>query len=563
MSSILNTYCYTPLGEGTGNNLQACLSGLRGMKFYEHPFGLGEGACLSLFDRGAVADRFRKIMAEKNVVTDNGFSFFEMVAFISAYEVLRGIDIDPLRCLFVLSTTKGNVDLLPDGHIPLASTARKIAQTLGLDACNSVVVSNACVSGVCALDLASEMFGSDRYDYALVTGADALSAFVVSGFQSFKALSPEPCRPFDAGRTGLNLGEASASMLLVKDNLPGHWQIAASSNHNDANHISGPSRTGEGSYRVLRDLVEKAGIPTMVSIHGTSTLYNDEMESIAIDRAGLEAVPVCSMKGVFGHTLGAAGVLESALSVEAADRGLIPQVVGFAFGGTSRSLNISDVTRHIPSGASSLAVFKILSGFGGSNAGIAFFKDMGGSARQKAAELSVNPDRLKLLGANELTPSGKSLTELYREVFVSPYPKFHKMDPLSKAGILVAEPLLSSLAPEERENLDIIAFTTDGCLAPDLAHARAIAAPDGIASPSVFVYTLPNILTGEIAIRHKCLGETSLYVVNGFESPMIDMVKHAWALRGKYGRRLLLIMADAVSTDDFYARAFLYGVCNK
>ncbi len=555
MSSILNTYCYTPLAEGTAQNLNAYLSGRRGMKFYDHPFELEEGACLSLFDREKVAERFRKIAAQNSAISEGDFSCFDKLAFISAYETLKGAEIDHDKCLFVLSTTKGNVDRLPQEHIPLASTASKIAVALGLNPDNSMVVSNACISGVCALNLASEALDVRKYDYALVTGADALSAFVVSGFQSFKALSPEPCMPFDAERTGLNLGEASASVLLTKENLPGRWQIAATSNHNDANHISGPSRTGEGSYRVLRDLIAKAGEPAMVSTHGTSTLYNDEMESIALHRAGLDEVPVCSMKGVFGHTLGAAGVLESALSIEAAERGIVPQVTGFCNTGTSYKLNISDSHRQLSGEASSMPVFKILSGFGGSNAGIVFRKDMG-------CKLPVNGQSLRLIADNEVKYSGKSLAELYHETFASPYPKFHKMDLLSKTGILVAEPLLSALSAPERENLDIIAFTTDGCLVPDTLHAQAIDAPEGKASPSVFVYTLPNILTGEIAIRHKCLGETSLYVVSDYPSPMTETVKRVWSSHAGSGRRLLVIEADALAPDDFHAKAYLYEAEN-
>lgn len=551
MSSILNTYCYTPLAEGTTPNLEEYLSGRRGMKFYEHPFGLEEGACLSLFDREKVDWRFRKITAENPKISEEGFSYFDKLAFISAYEALKGMEIDPGKCLFVLSTTKGNVDRLPEEHIPLASTARKIAVALSLNPDNSIVISNACVSGVCALNLASEALDGGKYEYALVTGADALSAFVVSGFQSFKALSPEPCMPFDAERKGLNLGEASASVLLTKENLPGRWQIAATSNHNDANHISGPSRTGEGSYRVLGDLKAKAGEPAMVSTHGTSTLYNDEMESIALHRAGLDEVPVCSMKGAFGHTLGAAGVLESALTIEAAERGIVPQVTGFDNTGTSYKLNISDSRRELHSEESIKPVFKILSGFGGSNAGIAFGKDMG-------CKLSAHSRHLRLVDENEVKYSSKSLTELYHETFASPYPKFHKMDLLSKTGILVAEPLLSKLTATERENLDIIAFTTDGCLVSDMLHAKAIAAPEGMASPSVFVYTLPNILTGEIAIRHKCLGETSLYVVSDYPSPMTEAVKSIWASNAESGRRLLVIEADAIAPDDFRAKAYLY-----
>ena len=107
-----------------------------------------------------------------------------------------------------------------------------------------------------------------------------------------------------------------------------------------------------------------------VNAHGTATAYNDEMESIAIERAGLDTVPVNGLKGIFGHTLGAAGVIETILSMHAADRGLVLPTVGFSEQGTSRRLDISAQPRR----TERRCFIKILSGFGGSNAGIAYRK---------------------------------------------------------------------------------------------------------------------------------------------------------------------------------------------
>lgn len=362
--------CYTPVGDNTPDNVKACIDGEFCLKEYQSPFGLTENACLSLFDRNKVSSDFNTLFPE----TDHqSYTFFEKIACIAGRKAIGDLNLIPDDTLLVLSTTKGNVDALPDRHIPLATSAKKIAVALGLNADNVLTVSNACVSGVCALTTAVDMLAWGYYRHALIIGADVLSAFIVSGFQSFKALSPERCRPYDTSRCGLNLGEAAASMVLSVDTPEEEsvWQVSGCANHNDANHISGPSRTAEGSLKVIESLISQAGQPDVINTHGTATLYNDEMESIALHRAGLDSVPTTALKGIFGHTLGAAGVLESILTIAAADNDTILPTAGFGSCGVTYPVNISSEVRK----GKVKTVFKILSGFGGSNAGIAFKKD--------------------------------------------------------------------------------------------------------------------------------------------------------------------------------------------
>ena len=144
---------------------------------------------------------------------------------------------------------------------------------------------------------------------------------------------------------------------------------------NDANHISGPSRTGEGSFRALQVAMAesklKANDLACLNVHGTATLYNDEMESIAIGRAGLAEVPVNALKGYYGHTLGAAGILETLLTMRALDDGQVPATRGFDTLGVSVPLSVSSENRVV----SKKAFVKLLSGFGGCNAAAAFTND--------------------------------------------------------------------------------------------------------------------------------------------------------------------------------------------
>lgn len=365
--NVLSDCIVSPLGFTSDANFSAVLEGRTCLKRHEGVFGVPEPFVASLFDRELLEEECRR----EGVRGD--FTFFEKCMILSARKALEGCGVDPSsdRVLFVVSTTKGNVDILTssgevDAREYLHGSARVLASYFH-NPNTPIVVSNACISGVCALIEAMRAIRSGRYDYAVVTGADCQSRFIVSGFQSFKALSDDLCRPFDATRKGLNLGEASATVVLGAEGGTG-WEISDGVIRNDANHISGPSRTGEGSFRVLRYLMENIGKDELafLNVHGTSTPYNDEMESIAIDRAGLSDVPVNALKGYYGHTMGAAGVLETIISMKAADAGIVLATKGYSECGVSCPVNVSDRIRT----TDRKSFIKLLSGFGGCNAGV-------------------------------------------------------------------------------------------------------------------------------------------------------------------------------------------------
>lgn len=364
-------YILSPLGEGTLANYDGVLRGESRLQRHQGMFGLPEPFTGSLFDRSFL----KEITGARN----EEYTHFESICIETIERGCRALHIRPDSedTIFLISSTKGNVDLLMDNpedeRYFLGTSARKISEYFG-NRNRPMVVSNACISGACAQIAGTALLESGRYRRAVICGADLLSRFIVSGFQSFKALSGEPCKPFDAGRTGLNLGEAAAMMIMERTDNAGddEWICVASSNHNDANHISGPSRTGEGSYRVLSDLLRviPADRIAFVNLHGTATNYNDEMESIAMSRAGLENVPANGLKGGYGHTLGAAGLLETILSMRAVENGTVLPTRGFSTLGTSRPLDVSPEAR----ATDKRAFIKILSGFGGSNAGICWQK---------------------------------------------------------------------------------------------------------------------------------------------------------------------------------------------
>lgn len=366
----------SPMGMTSEENYEAVKAGRSALHRYEDLWNLPEAFTASLMNRETVEDAFAALPVEKE------YTFFEKIVLLSASRAVERAGIDPSseRVLFILSTTKGNVFLLdkretgfPQERVLLGVAARQMTDYFH-NPNAPIVVSNACISGVCAQIEAIRNLQSGHYDYVVVAGADMQSAFIVSGFQSFKALSPESCKPFDAQRCGLNLGEAAATVVLARRDTvtENDWVLCRGAIRNDANHISGPSRTGEGSYRALKVALGSMNPDRIafINAHGTATLYNDEMESIAIERAGLAQVPVNALKGYYGHTMGAAGVLESILSMRAIDDHNILATKGFDTLGVSHPLLLSNQNQT----TEKKAFIKLLSGFGGCNAALLFAK---------------------------------------------------------------------------------------------------------------------------------------------------------------------------------------------
>ncbi|MDR7129139.1 3-oxoacyl-[acyl-carrier-protein] synthase-1 [Algoriphagus sp. 4150] len=279
------------------------------------------------------------------------------------------------RWLFVLSTTKGDIAHLKSGDVMRANPyylMQQLQKELPFSS-EGKVISCACISGLSALIYAADKIAADQVDHALVIGADLLSEFTTLGFESFFALDAAQCKPFDRHRNGLNLGEAAASVVLSKDkNLfkSKPFQYLGGATSNDANHISGPSRTGEGLYRAVSKALKYSGKHAddigFISAHGTGTLFNDEMEAKAFSRLGLEKTPLNSLKGYFGHTLGAGSLVELAMTMRSMRVGLLLKTFGCINPGTETELNVLKENLEIDV---KLAL-KTASGFGGCNAAV-------------------------------------------------------------------------------------------------------------------------------------------------------------------------------------------------
>jgi 3-oxoacyl-[acyl-carrier-protein] synthase-1 len=230
-----------------------------------------------------------------------------------------------------------------------------------------------------AIILGKRLLEENRYDTIIVSGADIMTNFVVSGFQSFKAVSNEVCKPYDASRDGISLGEACGTIVLTNDRSKiqdpqSSIIVKGGASSNDANHISGPSRTGEGLILAIeKTLVEakmNASEIDFISGHGTATLYNDEMESQAISTTNLQDVPMNSLKSYFGHTLGAAGIIESIIGIHSMKNNTLIGTYNYKEPGVTKPVNIIKETTEKKVNN----CLKTAAGFGGCNAAVLFVK---------------------------------------------------------------------------------------------------------------------------------------------------------------------------------------------
>lgn len=533
----------SPLGETTRQNYEAVKAGRSALERHDQRWSLPEPVTASLFSEEQ-EERF----------TVSGLSRFQSMVVTSVRQALSqtALDVSQPNVVLILSTTKADVELLEkpaDSHIlSPGSSARCIARELGFTT-EPIVVCNACISGLSALILASRLLENGQYDYAVVCGADSQSRFIVSGFQSLKALSTGPCRPFDMERLGLNLGEAAATMILSSVNCKlstvnckqstVNWMLGSGAVRNDACHISNPVKNGEGSYRALTAAVGNHSPEELafVNAHGTATIFNDQMESVAIERAGLSPVPVNGYKGYYGHTMGAAGVLETILSMAALDDQTILGTKGFEELGVSGKIRLSADNQS----TSKTAFVKMLSGFGGCNAALLMARNEVYPHPSLPTHLSTShsvrilPDIVELDGRSLPTDAtGKDLLKALYHQYVGDYPKFYKMDGLSRLGFIASELLLQTEGRDRfvpSDDRAVIFFNHSSSISADRKYLESIADPENFfPSPSVFVYTLPNIVTGEIAIRNHYYGETSFYILPERSEQQMERILRASCL---------------------------------
>ncbi len=448
--------------------------------------------------------------------------------------LVRGLFADagpvPADAAVYVATTVGEIGALeaevlagaaPTGESRLTRFAQRVAEALGLPGASAQAVSSACASSTAALALAASAIRRGESECALVVGCDLASEFVLSGFSALMALDPEGARPFDADRRGVTLGTAAAFALLMSREraeregraclgVIGGWGMTC-----DANHLTGPSRDGAPLAEAARAALAMAGYApeqvAAVCAHGTGTMYNDQMEMLAFRRLfGERSLPVFSVKGGMGHTLGAAGLAEALLSLEFLRRGQIPPTGGLRRPSEEAQGWVTEAACAVPQAG---VVLTTNSGFGGVNAALALalgpFPQADG--RPNAERRTPNAE---VLGAGSSSLSSAPSADTG---FIPPRNFGRFSAEARKAFQAVAHALSEAgLAPDAKgflsKRVGIVAFDCDGSEVANRAYfSDYVGAGRLLGRGQMFAYTLPTSVAAECAIACRLTGPL-LYV---------------------------------------------------
>lgn len=318
-------------------------------------YGIGSQYCWDglLSSKSAISkmERFSTASLQtRNAATVPGLKYLEESSLVmQMFSALLKRDkvFIPSDALLFLATTTGEIDILEKKILEGAADAKESTLGFLLEKVRTLteikgegaIISSACASSSAALGFASSLIQSGKHDCVLVVAADAVTEFVFSGFSSLMALDPDTAKPFDKNRAGLSLGEAAGFILLMSENrarnenrkISGEvagWAVAG-----DANHMTGPSRDGNGLKLAIQKALQNAGVSSddvgCISSHGTGTVYNDSMEMKAYKSVfENRTVPLYSIKGAVGHTMGAAGLIETVIALRVLEERIIPPTVG-------------------------------------------------------------------------------------------------------------------------------------------------------------------------------------------------------------------------------------------
>lgn len=595
----------TPLGEGVGKNFSAILRGESGVTGTTDP-----RITQSALTAGIIPEEVYVNVRERLGARAKSLTRTEILTCGCIKSLIQSLPQELQTALgngrtgIVVATAKGNISALEgrcgsgpflpsdDDKVLFSSMTSCISEFSGVPESDIRIISNACISGVSAIVAARRMLLVEDYDMVIVVGADTQNRFITSGFASFKSLSPELCRPYDESRCGLNFGEAAGAIALTSmpfrwscglDGESGYVTIDGGAVSDDANHISGPSRTGDGLFFAMRNAMKEAGVNAagidLLQMHGTATAYNDEMESKAACLAGVQDVPLQSLKPYFGHTMGASGVIETIIAAAEIQEGIIAGTKGYEKSGVSVPLNVSAsnrlITRNLvmssPAGKINHCL-KTASGFGGTNAAVLLtsspeagpvpcLRDAQPRKMRKSATVGINAGEVIVNDSVVFSDKSADFGTFIREAFKSRGEnnmKFYKMDDLCKLGYVAASWLLDGIEFGEEE-CGMVLSGKYGCLDTDMKHQQIIDKEgDAASSPAVFVYTLPNVVAGEISIRHHIKGENTWFWSD--DRMMSDLKHYATLMAGASDLRYCIIGHLDFLNGEYFAKFELWSV---
>ena len=379
------------------------------------------------------------------------------------------------------------------------NSTKEIAEVAGIEGAEICTISTACSSALNSIILGSEMLKRDEVDIVIAGGSEALSLFHLNGFNTLMILDKEQCRPFDATRAGLNLGEGAAFVVLERE-AEGLAYVAGYGNRCDAFHQTASSENGEGAYLAMKDAVDMAGLQPSdiqyINAHGTGTPNNDISESAALKRLFAEQMPeVSSTKSFTGHTTSASGSIETVICLLAMQNGFTPANLCW------KNQTEGAITPTMGNDAIELQNVLCNSfGFGGNDSSLVLTK------QKPRTEINDANYEVEVAADVEIT-STEELTAL-RE-FISPM-ESRRMGKLLKAAHLSSLRALKEAAIECPDA--IVTATARGMLETSMQFLDdMLANGEELLKPTLFMQSTHNTLSSAIAIRAKCHGYNRTY----------------------------------------------------
>lgn len=431
---------------------------------------------------------------------------------------------DAPRIILVSGTTVGTMDITENhfAHIleeqdlsylkyhGCGGSTQRIADYFGIFS-DVATISTACSSAANAIVFGANMIKAGQADMVVAGGSEALSRFHLNGFNSLMILDKERCRPFDATRSGLNLGEGAAYVVLESEEHAkkrGAKILAYLSGYGnacDAFHQTASSDNGEGAYLAMEEALAMANLKPedihYVNAHGTGTPNNDQSEGVALKRVFGECMPlVSSTKSFTGHTTSASGGIETVISLIAMNEGFVPANIGW------QNQMPDGITPTIGVDKADLQNVVCNSfGFGGNDTSLVFSKEKPTDNSEYNSDMKIS-----VLAKVEIT-SEDELAEIR---------KYVKPLAARRMGRLMKSSLISSLKALEEAGVEmpdaVITGTAYGCLENTERLLNQIDA-DGeeTVSPTYFMQSTHNTIGSNIAIRLGCHGYNSTYSQRG------------------------------------------------
>ena len=429
---------------------------------------------------------------------------------------------DAKRIVLISGTTVGGMDLterhydeMVDQHAHLelllqhdgGSCTETIARHFGIFS-ESTTISTACSSAANALILGANLLKTGQADIVVAGGTEALTRFHLNGFNSLMILDHERCRPFDAERAGLNLGEGAAFVVMESEEHARqrqasiHAYLTGYGNACDAFHQTASSDDGEGAFLAMTEALQMAGLHPQdidyVNAHGTGTPNNDLSESVALRRVfGDQQPPVSSTKSFTGHTTSASGSIETVICLLAMHHHFIPANIGWSHPmpeGVIPTMGVKDcVLRHVLCNSF---------GFGGNDSSLVLSLNRGAEGVQGVQEVK----KARIAAEVEIT-SEEELAGI--RDYVKPLEA-------RRMGKIMKSSLLSSLKALEQAGIDkpdaIITATALGCLENSEALLNQLKEEGEVMlKPTYFMQSTHNTIGSNIAIRLKCHGYNVTY----------------------------------------------------